>query len=268
MKKSFSNINAFTIVELIVAATILVLLTTIWFYNYIQSLSLARDSTRKSDIITLESQLWNHKRIYGSFPTPWASFEIHNQSYKVAEQWFINKDIWIENATTLPTDPFLKIPYTYSVSRNNQEFQLAATLENDEINKAIIRWNYVTVSRNILPTIILAHQGTWALEINPSVWNGSQNRNSFVFNESIINLVYDFTSWEPVIRWNFSSLLNEALSNNFWQSSSYRSCAEIWTAWKAISPNGWSDEYQIRNSTGQLENILCSCDINWCTEAS
>lgn len=260
------NEAAFTLVELIVAASLLIILSTIGFYSYTQSLWSARDSARKSDLITLEAQLLNHKRVFGSFPVPGNSFEIHNRWYRVANQWLLNREVWIENATTLPVDPLIDRAYTYSTTRNRQEFQLAATLENEDINKSIIRWNYVSVSRNILPTIILAYDGSGIIEINQSVWDWNTNRNSFVFDESIINLVYDIETWSPLTRWDFSWLMDEAMNNNFWQSTSYRSCEEISNAWKRISPEWWNDEYQIRNSSWELEDISCTCDTNWCQE--
>jgi prepilin-type N-terminal cleavage/methylation domain-containing protein len=61
---------AFTLVEIIVATTILVILSTLGFYSYTQNLSDARDGTRKSDLSTLGSQLVLHKRERGSYPLP------------------------------------------------------------------------------------------------------------------------------------------------------------------------------------------------------
>lgn len=267
MKSSTNRSIWFTLVEIMVAISIIVLLAAVWFYSYSQNLSSARDWVRKSDFALIEAQLLNHKRIYWSFPIPWNNYEIHNRWYRVATQWLLDRNVWIEWSTVLPRDPLIETPYIYSISRNRQEFQIAWTLENDGIYTSLLRGNYVSVSRNILPTIILAYNGNWNIEINPTVWSWNTNRNSFIFDESLVNLPYSLNTWNPVSQGSFDDLLDEAESNNFWQSSSYRSCTEIANAWKQLDDSGTSDEYQIRNTDWILENQLCQCDSTWCTEA-
>ena len=266
MRSRIYWVLGFTLVEIMVAVVIVILLASVWFYSYSQSLSWARDAVRKSDFAMLEAQLLNHKRIYWSFPVPWNNFEIHNRWYRVATQWLLDRNVWIEGANILPIDPLTESNYIYSISRNRQEFQIAWTLENDDIYMSLLRGNYVSVSSNILPTIVLAYNGTGNIEINPSVWSWNTNRDSFIFDQSLINLPYSFDTWNPVSRWSFNDLLNEAQENNFWQSSSFRNCAEIWNAWKQLDDSWSSDEYQIRSNTWILENQLCTCTSNWCTE--
>jgi len=54
MKQKIKNhLAAFTLVEIVVTTTILVILTSIWFYSYSKSISDARDSARIADISTL-----------------------------------------------------------------------------------------------------------------------------------------------------------------------------------------------------------------------
>jgi len=43
----------------------------------------------------------------------------------------MNKNVSLSTLNTLPLDPKLKIPYTYSVTQNKKEFQVATTLENN-----------------------------------------------------------------------------------------------------------------------------------------
>jgi prepilin-type N-terminal cleavage/methylation domain-containing protein len=62
--------SAFTLVELIVTATILVILTAVGFYSYSQNLVDARDSLRKSDIANLKSNLKLYKQKRGAYPLP------------------------------------------------------------------------------------------------------------------------------------------------------------------------------------------------------
>jgi len=67
---TFYTKKAFTLVELIVSTTILAILTTIGFYTYTQYISDARDSVRKTDISTLDSQLNLYKKQRGAYPLP------------------------------------------------------------------------------------------------------------------------------------------------------------------------------------------------------
>ncbi|MDF1682375.1 MAG: hypothetical protein P1U46_01015 [Patescibacteria group bacterium] len=48
------------------------------------------------------------------------------------------------------------MPYFYSVTKTKQEFEMAATLENEDNPIALVNGTYKSVSRNILPSIILA----------------------------------------------------------------------------------------------------------------
>jgi len=254
----------FTLVELIISATIIIILTTIGFYSYTESLGNARDWVRKSDLITLESQLNSHKNTFWSFPIPWDWFEIHNRWYHVATQWVLDRNVWLEGATNLPTDPLLDRPYVYSTTRNRQEFQIAATLENDDINIALIRGNYTSVSKNILPTIVLALESISPIEVNASVWNGGTNRDAFVFDRNALNLPYSLEDWNPINDGEFILLLLRAEGDTFWQSSSYRDCVEIFNASKHITPNGSTDQYQVRNETWVLVDRNCSCTDTIC----
>ncbi len=60
--KYISRPTGFTLVEIIVAATILVILTSIGFYAYTNNIADARDGVRKTDIASLESALNLYKR--------------------------------------------------------------------------------------------------------------------------------------------------------------------------------------------------------------
>lgn len=252
MKK---NIIAFTLVELVVTATILVILTSIGFYSYTQNISDARDGKRKTDLSSLSSQLNLYKRQRGAFPTPWDSFEIRNRGYTVAYQWLMNQKVTLSTAEKLPLDPEMDIPYFYSISRNKQEFQLALSLENNENPYALVDGNYKSVSKNVLPTILLALSSTLPIEISTA--SGSSNRNYFIFQDGYHTLPYDFDTGIPSSDGTSFSILLADAGISFWQNSDYRNCWEIFTAAKWIGPSGTSDEYQILWSTWALINTGC-----------
>lgn len=249
--------SAFTLIELVVAATILVILTSIWFYSYTENIADARDWVRQTDISSLGSELSLYKKQRGAFPVPWDNFEIHNRGEVVAYQGYMNNSVTLSTADKLPTDPDLEIPYIYSTTKNRQEYQLALTIENNDDPYALLQWNYKSVSKNVLPNIILATKSTSALEINDAVWAWSTNRLLFVFDKWFHNIPYDFDTGTPVSDGtSFTDLLLDAW-DDYWQNSDYRSCSEIISAAKSITPSGSTDEYQILNSSWILTSTWC-----------
>lgn len=250
----------FTFVELIVTSVILVILTTTWFYSYIGYLSEARDSERKSDLAKVNSSIKLYKQKRWSYPMPWDSFNIVNLWWLVAYQWKLNNNVSLSTLDKIPLDPFINTNYSYSITKNKQEYQVALSYENWDFPIAWLDWDYKSVSRNVLPTIILAY--SWSLnenvEINSSVWFWSTNRNYFIF-DAWYNLPYSFLEPYPPY-YNEIPLDTVLISDtiNFWQNSDYRSCTEIEEAWKAISGSWVTQEYQILNSSWALTNTWCT----------
>lgn len=188
MKK---NISAFTLIELVVTATILVILSSIGFYSYTSNIADARDGNRKTDISALSSQLSLYKKQRGGYPFPGDSFNITNQGEIVALQGKMNNKVSLTTAQELPVDPDLKIPYLYSTSSNRQEYQLSASLENNENPISILKGSYKSVSQGVLPTIMLAINTNSDTEISaPSSTNPA--RDLFIFDNGFHTLPYDF----------------------------------------------------------------------------
>lgn len=251
--------NAFTLIELVVAATILVILTSVGFYSYTQSISDARDGARKTDLATLSSQLSLYKKQRGSYPIPGNSFEIHNRWYTVASQGYLNNEVSLSTADKIPKDPDLEIPYVYSVTSNRQEYQLAASFENSDFPFASVSWDYKSVAINVLPSILLAIQASTSVEINSAVGAGSTNRDLFILDTWNHTLPYNFIDGAPFTDGaDFDTILADVW-DNYWQNTDFISCGEIYIAKKHITVDDWStsDEYQIRSSTGALTNTGC-----------
>lgn len=250
--------KGFTLVELIVSTTILAVLTTIGFYTYTQYISDARDGVRKTDLLTLNSELSLYKKQRWAYPFPWDYFEIHNRWQAVVYQWFMNQKVSLSTADSIPLDPELQIPYMYSTTKNRQEHQLALSLYNNDIPYALIEGSYKSVSKDVLPNILLATGSTSSIEINNAVGAWSTNRTFFIFNKWTHNLPYSFESWLPTSDGtSFTNLLAE-VADDFWQNSDYRSCSEVDTAGKNITYTGSSDEYQLLNTTGALIDTSCA----------
>lgn len=250
----------FTFVELIVTSVILVILTTTWFYSYIWYLSEARDSERKSDLAKVSSSLKLYKQKRSSYPLPWDYYSLTNEWYTVALQWLLNNNVSLSTLDDIPLDPHVKKNYFYSTSSNKQEYELALSYENWDFPIAWVEWDYKTVSRDILPSIILSYSwAAWSnIEINSGVWSWSTNRNYFIFDWQE-NLPYSFSDpYDPYYAWE---LIDDVLALddlNLWQNSDYVSCLEIEEAWKVISWSWVLTEYQILNSSWSLTNTWCT----------
>ena len=253
-----NTISWFTFVELVVATVILIILTSTWFYSYIWYLTDARDSERKSDLAKLWSSLKLYKQKRGAYPIPWNNYNITNSWTVVAKQWKLNNDVSLSTLDILPVDPHTEVYYSYSVTNNRQEYQIALTYENWDLPKTWLIWDYKTVSKNVLPNIILAKDSSLDIEIHSWVLDWSTNRNYFLFNSSE-SLPYELI--EPYRPYYNESLLDTVLldsNTDFWQNSDYRSCSEIDEAWKSISWSWYLEEYQILNSSWALTNTWCT----------
>lgn len=154
------NTRAFTLVELIVTATILVILTGVGFYSYTQNIVDTRDSVRSSDLADLTAKVKLYKQTRGAVPVPAESFDILNLSTIVAKQGKLSRDVALSTADSIQYDPFLDIPYTYSITTNRQEFEIAMSLENSDNPIALLSGTYKSVAKNVLPTLALALDGT------------------------------------------------------------------------------------------------------------
>lgn len=257
--KTLQSLRGFTLVELIVTATILVILTAVGFYSYSQNLVDARDSLRKSDVADIESRLKLYKQKRWAYPSPGDSFDILNNGLVVAKQWKMNNKVSLTTASSIPKDPSTKGPYTYSITPNKQEFELSVSLENGNSPIAILKWDYKSVSKNVLPTISLAIDSINPIEIHDGVGLGGANRMAFIFNLGWYNLPYTFEEpYSPQTdgTTTFAELLADP-TIEYWQNSDYRTCGEIYAAGKAIS-GASSEEYQVLSSTGFLTNTGCT----------
>jgi len=264
MENKKINNKWFTFVELIIVMIIIVILSWVWINSYLWYISYARDTQRKSDLLQINSALLLYKQKRWYYWIPWDFFNITLSWSIVAYQWKLNSNVRIDSLEKLPTDPKTKWNYSYSVTSNKQEFLLAWTLENKNYNKAIINWDYKSVSKNILPTILLATWATLNANIEIKEWDTDWdiNRKLFIYDKQGYNLPYNFVlPYEAHSEWvEFDYLLGEMENNElFWQNTDYRNCIEIFEAWKLLVPLDSNPfEYQIISETGALVNTWCT----------
>lgn len=180
--------QAFTLVELIVVITILAILSTIWFVSYSWFLWISRDSKRLYDIKSIENTMELNFLKTAEYPNP-DDFQIASyNSTTLWKQWtfwddalsFISKSM-----TELPIDPLYKTQYIYSVTSDNQRYELMFVTENKQkfaqlFDKVfandihvMIQWNYNKIAilwdNFIFPTPSIITSETLPAEINN--WN-------------------------------------------------------------------------------------------------
>jgi len=152
--------RAFTIVELIVVISILAIISTIWFVSFSSYLSWARDTSRITQIDSLQNllEIYRSKSI---LPYPDDRISVIAGATKLWYQWYL----WANVLSLLEfskwgIDPKEKTYFSYYLSENRKKFQIMAFLEKKE---------NLTVFDNILPNTYAAIN--YSRKIVTVVWN-------------------------------------------------------------------------------------------------
>jgi len=124
--------KGFTFVELIVVISVLAVLWIIWFYTLTSNLESARDSSNITAMNNIKSTLVSYKVNKWYYPKPTNSTDIMYSWSVVWSQWTFGKDViekvdWSEETIV---DAYTKNEFTYSITSNKKEFQLAWVVEN------------------------------------------------------------------------------------------------------------------------------------------
>jgi len=141
--------KAFTLVELIVAITILAILWTIAFISLQWYSKSSRDSVRISDVSNMKTALELFHLNSWKYPLP-------DDDYLVTFSWHTLRNQWkfwtnvvsslSRNINKIPTDPLTDKKYIYSVANNKNEFEILTLLESDLALKPIDQTNAATYS--------------------------------------------------------------------------------------------------------------------------
>lgn len=242
-----STKKAFTLVELVVVVTILAILSTIWFVSYISTLSDSRNATRIWDMSNLKVSLSSHKLKNWTYPKPWNAFNINNWwTWSIIKQWYLNENVFSTELINKPQDPLVKNKYyTYSSTSNWLFYQIAMSLEKDDILVAFVDWDYQTVSYTSLPSIVFATTSSWDISTLP-----------FIVDKWTKNLPYD-ENWNVVSSSTDIAIITQETWVNIPKFFWFYSCQEIYETWR----NFWDWDYQIQDINW---NIICAkCPSNW-----
>lgn len=201
----------FTLAELIIVITIL------WIILWLASISLplwikkTRDSKRLWDMNILLSWLENYNYENNNYPMPdnyarityWLE-DINYQGY--ADKIFSNK-IWIKSPAVDPSDGS---PYTYAVTKDQQQYQIITYLESDFKNSSFLKEamlsNTVNAQENKFNYIVNKWDNIWIF----LSWDNSPIQKS-LNRLDLDNLNDVYTVYFPTsknINWTWSVLLH------------------------------------------------------------
>jgi len=217
--------KALTLIELIVVVTILAILSTVAFISFSTSSSDARDTVRTEDISKIQTALESYNSKVWEYPiatNPWKISFTGDTIMLAWEQWSFwettNRIVW--KIPKIPLDPLTKTEYTYSITNDKQEYQLATIFEannktvfNSFVNKTNawagykaklrIEWNYnqkILKIKNVRKSYLLAipsiiHWGSWDLNIK-NILDNKQLLFNWYYNlpKEYINTKYDTLS--------------------------------------------------------------------------
>ncbi|MDD3645795.1 MAG: prepilin-type N-terminal cleavage/methylation domain-containing protein [Candidatus Gracilibacteria bacterium] len=126
-------LSAFTLVELIVVITILAILATIAFISLSGYSQDARNSSRASDVKTIEKAL----QVYGTrnniYPAPEKPQTVSYSGEVVYYQGTFGDSPYKEvgNLSNIPLDPLTEEEYIYSVTVNKNQYEILAIYEGE-----------------------------------------------------------------------------------------------------------------------------------------
>jgi len=162
------NKKWFTLIEIIVSMTILVILTTIWFLSVRWWTTSARDAVRIDDVknITTVIDLYHINR--WGYPEPTNAVDITHSWATVWTQGGFWKDTIRQVGRIFweLKDPGYEVDYTYSVTNSRKEYQLSYVLEDpiDNLTSAVDFWD-----ADLIPSAY-ANSGFSPDEFNPIIW--------------------------------------------------------------------------------------------------
>ena len=254
-KGNYRGILWFTLLELIVVITILAILWTIAFIAMQGYSKTARDSKRISDVSRIKTSLELFKIESATYPEVTDGYEV---TYSWATAW-TQGTFWeqtyrnVEKLDKVPLDPTTNIPYTYSITSNKKEYQVASIIETDlalgnisqaeaarQRAMARITWTYnwktLKVKKGIL-TIILATPSIISSEYTPLE---TQLNNNTLAYDGFSNLPanYEWSTFETIGEGSTLNLVNKNNVELFsWKLTDLTDVENWATARKALVTN-------------------------------
>jgi len=191
----------FTFAELIVVVSIIVILSSISILNYSNYLKNQRDTSRLEQLSNIWEWLENYATLKWYYPNPDNATSITYSWYTIFKQWTVWDSVSVAiRLSSKPRDPIYKAYYSYSVSANQKQYEIASVSENtpeivyipkvyaegEFVWYAIVKWNYNKLF------VSSGDTWTWVIVAMPSI-------TLWVLNQTEIKNNSSFNSWAFVI---------------------------------------------------------------------
>jgi len=177
--------NAFTLVELLVVVTIVTILSTIATIYFLGSFWDSRDASRRASITLISENLELFFTEKSRYPIPDDAVDIMYAGQIAWSQWVFWEavNIDIKNfGSDIPRDPLYGNYYSYSITNNAKEYQIASILEWLDEEQWIGDISFIPQSHAVVSAALVA--GNYN-EIMVRVVDGDQNY--FIATPSIIS---------------------------------------------------------------------------------
>ena len=135
--------NWFTLVEIIVTITIIIILGTVAMLSYSNYSSTARDGTRITHLREIEKALWLYMSQYSRLPEPDSSVWLRSWGTTLRTQWYL----WETSSSKIGLfdgikDPLTETFVTYVVNSTYTRYELVTYMENIAFQFPIINQTY------------------------------------------------------------------------------------------------------------------------------
>lgn len=170
--------TGFTVVELIISISIVIILVTISFFAFIQYVHTWRDANRMSSLKNIQTGLVNYYLQASEYPMPdnvsvW-KYTTGSINEELVYAWvFWENMIRMLEVMQTPKDPISWDYYAYGISANKDMYQLASTLDS---SYAYVIWDYEGIlSKNNYIYNVPSLLFTWS-------WNLLSSQTYFIIN--------------------------------------------------------------------------------------
>lgn len=147
--------KAFTLVELIVVITILAILSIIAFISLQWFSKDSRNSARASDVRIMEKGLSLYYLEENQYPMP---NDYTTMSYSWSDVYYQGR-FWetvykeLSKLSNIPLDLIINIPYVYSVTNTQKEYEILTIYEGNVLSDSSIIWQTQAANETFVPKV-------------------------------------------------------------------------------------------------------------------
>ena len=230
------NKKAFSLVEIIIAISIIALLAVVWFSAMDSSTEKADNAKVVSDIETINNALLSSSQETSTLPMPWGNKNFFKANTEYAHSYTWTETYWVYGSITedtiakkylniLPLDPRTNSYYSYGKTKQWNEFEVAGVQIINWDSSAIVASNYTAEN--------------WPYGLIRE-YNGAD----FVYNDSKQNLPYNPQELVLIATDSQWNIFRE------WDTIKVDSYGAVYKNWTILY--SWTDDLELFFSDGSV----------------